>query len=102
MREMIYITHVEPLTGHWLRLTFSDGAVKEVGLGELLARGGVFAPIYEQRELFEQVRINPDSRTIEWPGEVDFDPEVLYGLFEPASGVRIERRTIKHPSAAAR
>ena len=97
MREMIHITDVEPLEGHWLRLTFTDGAVKEVDLGDVLAKGGVFTPIYENREVFEQVRVNPESRTIEFPGEVDLDPEVLYGLFEPASGSHIERRTIREP-----
>jgi Protein of unknown function (DUF2442) len=97
MREIIHITHVEPLDGHWLRLTFSDGAIKEVGLGELLSQGGVFTPIYERRDVFERVRVNPESGTIEWPGEVDLDPEVLYGLFEPGSGSRIERRTVREP-----
>jgi Protein of unknown function (DUF2442) len=49
---------------------------------------GVFAPIRESRELFEQVRVNPETRTVEWPGEVDLDPDVLYGRMSPhpASG----------------
>jgi hypothetical protein len=63
--------------------------------------GGVFAPIHEQREIFEQVHVNPESRTVEWPGEVDLDPEVLYGRYEPASGHRIQRRTIRGPVTAA-
>ncbi len=46
---------------------------------------------------FEKVRVNPETRTVEWPGEVDLDPEVLYGRFEPASGVSILRRTIRRP-----
>jgi hypothetical protein len=75
------------------RGAFSDGALKQIDLSELMGRGGAFGPIREHREIFEQVRVNPDSRTVEWPGEVDLDPEVLYGLFEPASGVRIGRRT---------
>jgi hypothetical protein len=53
---MVYATEVQPLREHWLRVTFTDGAVKEIDLSELLASGGVFAPIYERRELFEQVR----------------------------------------------
>ncbi|MDQ6774622.1 MAG: DUF2442 domain-containing protein [Actinomycetota bacterium] len=86
MNELIKIDSVEPQTGYWLRLTFSDGAVKDVDVGDVLARGEVFAPIRDQREVFEQVRVNPETGTIEWPGEVDLDPEVLYGRFEPASG----------------
>lgn len=97
MTEMVFVTEVKPLEGHSIRVTFSDGAVKEVDLSELLAAGGVFTPIYERRDVFEQARVNPESRTVEWPGEVDIDPEVLYGRFEPASGHRIERQTIRGP-----
>jgi hypothetical protein len=54
--------------------TFTNGAVKEIDLSEL-AGGGVFARIYEQREIFEQVAVNPESGVVEWPGKVDLDPE---------------------------
>jgi len=101
MKEIIHVTDVAPLEGHWIRVTFSDGAVKEIDLSELLAAGGVFAPIYEQREIFEQVAVNPESGTVEWPGEVDLDPEVLYGRYEPASGHPIERRTLQEPVTTA-
>jgi hypothetical protein len=99
MSDLIKIEAVEPLAGHWLRLTFTDGAIKDVDLGEVFARGSVFAAIRDRRDLFEQVRVNPESRTIEWPGEVDLDPEVLYGRFEPGSGARITRRTVREPAA---
>jgi hypothetical protein len=100
MSEIIHVTEVEPLDGLWIRATFSDGAVKEVDLSELLSGGGVFTPIYERRDVFEQVRVNPESQTIEWPGEVDLDPEVLYGRFESASGETIVRRTVREPTRA--
>jgi len=101
MRDIIDVTEVVPLEGCWIRAAFSDGAVKEIDLGRLLAAGGVFTPIFEQRELFEQVAVNAETGTIEWPGEVDLDPEVLYGRYEPASGHRIERRTVREPVTAA-
>ena len=99
MTEIIHVTEAVPLDGHSIRVTFDDGAIKEIDLGELLAAGGVFTSIYEQREIFEQVRVNPESRTVEWPGEVDLDPDVLYGRYEPASGHHIARRTIRGPAA---
>lgn len=102
MSEFITVTDVEPIERLSIRVTFSDGAIKDVDLANLMAGGGVFAPIRDRRELFEQVRVNPQSRTVEWPGEVDLDPEVLYGLFEPASGVRLTRRSIRSPHGAAR
>lgn len=43
--------------------------------------------------------MNPETGTVEWPGEVDLDPEVLYGHFEPASGARISRRTLREPAS---
>jgi hypothetical protein len=101
MSDIIEITAVEPLDGYWLRLTFSDGAIKDVDVSEIVVRGGVFAAIRDQREVFEQVRVNPDSRTIEWPGEIDLDPEVLYRRYEPASGVRLARREVREPTGAA-
>jgi hypothetical protein len=101
MTEIINVTAVEALEGLRIRATFSDGAVKEIDLSELMALGGVFAPIREHREVFEKVRVNPETQTVEWPEEVDLDPEVLYGLFEPASGVQIERRTVREPAHAA-
>jgi Protein of unknown function (DUF2442) len=98
--DMVNATEVQPLGEHWLRVTFTDGAVKEIDLSELLASGGVFAPIYERRELFEQVRVNPENGAVEWPGDVDLDPEVLYGRYEPASGHHIARRTVHEPVTA--
>lgn len=98
--EIMRITDVVPLEGYRIRATFCDGAIKDIDLSNLIGRGGVFAPIRDRREVFEQVRVN-ESQTVEWPGEVDLDPDVLYGRFEPASGVRIERRTIRPPLAPA-
>src|SRR4051794_19567185 len=100
MTAQLKITDVQPLEGYWLGLTFSDGAVKDVDVSQVVARGEVFAPIRERRAVFEQVSVNPETQTIEWPGEVDLDPEVLYGRYEPASGVQIERRTVHKPTTA--
>src|ERR1039457_6477682 len=55
MTDLIKITGVETLDGRWLRLRFSDGAVKDVDLSGLLSRGGVFARIRDDRSVFEQV-----------------------------------------------
>lgn len=101
MREIVYVTEVEPLQGHRIRATFSDGAIKEIELSEVLAAGGVFAAIHADPGVFEQVSVNPESGTVEWPGEVDLDPEVLYGRYEPASGHRIDRRTVRQPMTSA-
>ena len=89
------VTHVEPLAGYWIRLSFGDGAVHEVDLSALLTAGGVFAAIRDDRATFDAVAVNAEFGTIEWPGEVDLDPDVLRGDQEPASGVKIPRRVVQ-------
>ena len=100
MTEMIRATDVEPREGYVIRVTFSDGAVKEIDLSEDLANArGVFLTLCDPR-IFSEVHINEASGSVEWPGEIDLDPEVLYGLFEPASGPPMHRRTIREPAPA--
>jgi len=102
MNEMITVIKVKPLEGYSIHVTFSDGAIKEIDLGDLLANArGVFLALRDPH-IFKQVRVNRETGTVEWPGEVDLDPEVLYGRFEPASGVQIQRRTIREPAHASR
>ena len=89
------VEHVEPLSGHWIRLSFGDGAVHDVDLSALFAAGGVFATIRDDRATFEAVHVDPEFGTIEWPGEVDLDPDVLRGDQHPASGVELPRRVVQ-------
>lgn len=101
MTEMIRATDVEALDGYVIRVTFSDGAVKEIDLSEDLAKArGVFVALRDPR-IFSEAAINEVGGTVEWPGEIDLDPEVLYGLFEPASGPPMHRRTIREPAGEA-
>lgn len=99
--DLIFAVRAEPLDRDWIRVEFSDGAIMDIGVGDLLSRGGVFERIRKDRGLFEQVRVNPDSRAVEWPEEIDLDSEVLYGLYESASGTRFERRVVRAPSHSA-
>jgi Protein of unknown function (DUF2442) len=62
--------------GYKLWLRFTDGAEGEVDLSDLVGRG-VFARWTDPAE-FAQVRVDPDARTVCWPGEIDLDPDVLY------------------------
>ena len=89
------VTHVEPLAGHWLRLAFADGAVREVDLGGLLQAGGVFASIRDERGVFEAVTVDREFGTIVWPGNIDLDPDVLRGDQPPASGRVLPRRVVQ-------
>jgi hypothetical protein len=100
MSEILHVKDVEALDGYVIRVTFSDDAIKEVDLGDMLERArGVFVPLRDPR-VFSEVRVNDLTGTVEWPGEVDFDSEVLYGLFEPASSRPLQRRTVREPVRA--
>ncbi len=99
--EIISVTAVHPLEGLRIRATFSDGAVKEIDLGDQLAQArGVFLALRDPH-VFSAVRVNEETHAVEWPGEIDLDAEVLYGLFEPAVGPPLRRRTVREPARAA-
>lgn len=88
------IRSVEPLEGRRVRLSFADGAIHEVDLAAVFARGGVFARIRDDRSTFEAVTVDEEAGTIAWPGNVDLDPDVLRGDAEPASGEALPRRVV--------
>jgi hypothetical protein len=77
METLPEIVEVTPLGGYRLRLKFKDGVSGEIDFGPLLTFRGVFEPLREAA-LFSQVRVNPDTGTIEWPTGADQDPLVLY------------------------
>ena len=70
-----HIVAAKYLEAYKLRLTFNNGTVKDVNLESELY-GEVFEPL-QDKTLFKQVCINPDTNTIEWPNGVGFAPEYL-------------------------
>jgi Protein of unknown function (DUF2442) len=70
------VTAVEIIGRYTLRLTFDDGR-KQVINFEPVLYGPVFEPLREL-SLFNQVRLNQDTGTIEWPTGADFNPIVLH------------------------
>jgi hypothetical protein len=83
------VTAVKVLEHYALRLTFDDGLTGDVDLSNLPAVGPVFEPLRDP-DFFGKAYVDPRTRTIAWPGELDLDPEGLYA----------EAR--KHPVAHAR
>lgn len=74
----VRIQAVEPLDGFRLRLSFSDGEIREVDLESELW-GPVFEPLRQDRQLFSSVSVDPELGTIVWPNGADLDPDVLHG-----------------------
>ena len=73
---LVDIESVEVIGEFRLRLTFEDGTVGDVDYTGRVW-DGVLAPLNDPA-FFARVFVNPESRTITWPGEIDFAPEPLY------------------------
>lgn len=59
-----------------LRLTFSDGLVRDVSVLERM-----HGPVFERARSvagFGEVRVDHDAGTVVWPGDVDLAPDSLY------------------------
>lgn len=69
----------------WLR--FEDRREGVVDLGDLFAQGSVFATIAAPGE-FAKVRVDREFGAIEWPGEVDLDPDALDERLERGASAR--------------
>jgi hypothetical protein len=73
---MLHVVDVEPLDSYWLRVTFSDGVVRDVDCSFLLR--GTLGQALRDPEYFRQVRVDHESRTVTWPNGLDPAPELLH------------------------
>jgi hypothetical protein len=77
----LHVEAIEYLEGYKLRLTFSNQVTADIDLSEELY-GEVFEPLRDI-QVFQQVFLNAETNTIEWPNGADFAPEFLYDLGQP-------------------
>jgi len=80
---MVRVRSVKPLDGFRLHVGFTDGSERIIDVERYL-HGPIFDPIRGSRELFEAVSVDPELGVVVWPNGADIDPDVLYGLHEPA------------------
>ncbi|MDE1977351.1 MAG: DUF2442 domain-containing protein [Elusimicrobia bacterium] len=73
---MHQIAEVKPLELYKVWVRFSDGVSGTVDLSDLSGKG-VFAA-WKDPSIFKRVSIDPESRTLCWPGGIDIAPEALY------------------------
>jgi Protein of unknown function (DUF2442) len=71
---------VIPRPEHTVRIVFADGEVRDVDITPLLETPA-FSPLREAA-IFEQVKVDEDTGTIVWPGDVDLDPDVIYAAMD--------------------
>jgi Protein of unknown function (DUF2442) len=65
-----------------VRVVFADGEVRDVDIEPLLD-GPIFRALRDPSE-FARVDVDEYGETIVWPNGADLDPDVLYGITEPA------------------
>ena len=70
------VVEVEVRHDFVLRISFADGSAGDVDFAERLW-GPVFEPLHDP-ELFAQVHVDPEARTIVWPNGAHVAPETLY------------------------
>jgi Protein of unknown function (DUF2442) len=84
----LHVTGVRHQGKYRLEIAFNDGAIKEVDLAQELT-GEIFEPLRDV-VLFQQVFVNKETNTIEWPNGADFAPEFLYEVSTEVTGRRSE------------
>lgn len=88
---------VIPRPEHTVRIVFADGEVRDVDVTPLLDTPA-FSPLLDQA-IFEQVKVDEQTGTVVWPGDVDLDPDVIYAATD--LGPHKARIRILTPSLAA-
>ena len=79
MKQAVSVIVLRP---YLLEVTFDDGTSRQVDMEPELW-GPMFEPL-RNLELFRQVRVDPDLKTIAWPNGADVSPEFLiYGDENP-------------------
>jgi hypothetical protein len=90
--ELYDVVKFEIVDDYTLWLQFDDGFERTIDF-ELVLYGEVFEPLRDL-ELFNQVTLNPDTGTIEWPTGADFDPETLHNWPNYVAEIRQRREQV--------
>ena len=82
-----------------LRVVFDDGAEQVVNLEPVLY-GEMYGPLREL-QVFNQVRLDEEVRTLVWPNGADFDPWTLHEWPKFGDALIMRARAWKMPDRAA-
>ena len=77
MKHLIcQVRAVEVVGPYTLRVQFTDDTEQTINLKPVLA-GELYGPLIDP-QLFNQVSIDPEVKTLVWPNGADFDPATLH------------------------
>jgi hypothetical protein len=79
------VNKVKALDDYQLELTFENNEVRIFDVKPYLDTG-VFGTLRDERA-FRRVKVSFD--TVEWPGGIDLDPEVLYEKSKASTALRV-------------
>ncbi len=72
---MLHVREVKYIKDYSLWLSFDDGTEGTIDLYKYL-QGAIFNPL-KNKEIFNQVILDDELKTISWPNGADFAPEFL-------------------------
>lgn len=76
MHAIYRIVSFNILAPYTLRIGFDDGSEQTIDFSPIL-EGKLYGPLRDEK-LFNQVRLDPEIRTLIWPNGADFDPATLH------------------------
>ena len=87
MNHPIYrVESFEPVGPYTLRVRFDDSTEQTINFKPVLA-GQLYGPLQEL-SLFNQVKIDPEVKTLVWPNGADFDPATLHDWPEQVEALK--------------
>jgi hypothetical protein len=89
--SLIKVTKAEPIGGHRLRLTFSDGSTGERDFADIVAAGGPMLEPLRDPNYFARVFVDFGAPT--WPNGYDLAPNALHAEMAEAN-------LLRHPATA--
>ncbi len=76
IHPIYHVTTFEIIAPYTLHIQFDDNTWQTIDFRPILA-GDLYAPLRDI-SLFNQVKIDPEIRTLVWPNGADFDPATLH------------------------
>ncbi|MBI5651615.1 MAG: DUF2442 domain-containing protein [Chloroflexi bacterium] len=86
MYKLVDIVSARIVSGFAVHLVFEDGTEGIIDVEHHL-QGSALEPLRRNRELFESMRVNPESGTIVWLNGADIAQDTLYEEIKSVSAI---------------
>ena len=62
--------------GYRVHVRYNNSLEADIDFSDMLSHP-FFSPL-KDRQLFSQVRVNPEVHVLQWPGDIDMAPEITF------------------------